>query len=321
MNVSRVIKYKKYRYLTKSGRILSNQRQIDYLNTLKIPQTYTNVLMTTNKRAKVVGTGRDKTGKRQYFYNKTWVAQTSRKKYCAMIIFGKALPHIMRVVKTNLRTASKKSKVYYISIIVKIIMLCNFRIGNHNNTNDGITDISLKNVIIRRSLVKISFIGKKGQINECDIVDPYLKRIVRHLYKNNHDPKHFFSFRDDCGKIIRITHIDVNNFLKTFGPFTAKMFRTWNANILYLDYIRSHSIKDDLSKVSKAAISHACEHLHNTEAICKKNYLIPELIEDIGDNSPNIHLLLKSLKRHSIKTESILIKYLIKNYHTESKEG
>ena len=319
MNITRVIKYKKYHYLTKSGKRLVDPRKISYLNTIKIPATYNDVSMTTNKRAKVVGTGKDKTGKCQYFYNKTWVAQTSREKYCALIAFGKTLPHIMTNVGTNLRFSTKQSKVYYISIIVKIIMLCNFRIGNHNNTNDGITDISLKNVMIKGNTVKISFIGKKGQINECDIVDPYMKRIVRHLYKNNHDPKHFFSFRDDCGKIIRITHIDVNNFLKTFGPFTAKMFRTWNANVLYLDYIRSHFIKDDLSRVSKAAITYACTLLHNTEAICKKNYLIPELIEDIGNNSPNIHSFLKSLKRQSTKTESLLIKYLRKNYHTESK--
>jgi len=232
MNITRVIKYKKYRYLTKSGKLLLNPRQIKYLNTIKIPATYTGVLMTTNKRAKVVGTGKDKTGKTQYFYNKSWVAQTSREKYCALIAFGKALPHIMASVETNLHSGSKETKAYYISVIVKIIMLCNFRIGNHNNTNDGITDISLENVMIRGSRVKISFTGKKGQLNECYITDPSLKSIIRRLYKHNHDPTHFFTFVDDCGKTIRLRHTDVNNFLKTFGPFTAKMFRTWNANVL-----------------------------------------------------------------------------------------
>ena len=318
MNITRVIRYKKFHYLTRSGKRLMDPRKIAYLNTIKIPATYTDVAMTTNKRAKVVGTGKDKTGKTQYFYNKTWVAQTSREKYCALIAFGKALPHIMASVEINLRSGSREARAYYISVIVKIIMLCNFRIGNHNNTNDGITDISLKNVMIKRNTVKISFIGKKGQLNECHITEPSLKRIIRYLYKHNHDSEHFFSFVDACGKIIRIRHTDVNNFLKTFGPFTAKMFRTWNANILYLDYIRKHLDGEDLSRVSKAAITHACTLLHNTEAICKKNYLIPELIEEIADNSPNIHSLLASLKRGSVKTEYLLIKYLRKNYLIKS---
>ena len=51
-----------------------------------------------------------------------------------------------------------------------------------------------ENVIIKRNTVKISFIGKKGQLNECYITDPSLKRIIRYLYKYNHDLKHFFSF-------------------------------------------------------------------------------------------------------------------------------
>ena len=316
MNITRVIKYKKYRYFTKSGKQLENPRQISYLNTIKIPATYTDVSLTTNKRAKMVGTGKDNTGKTQYFYNKTWVAQTSREKYCALIAFGKTLPHIMTVAETHLYSGFKETKNYYISVIVKIMMLCNFRIGNHNNTNNGITDIGIKNVIIKRNTVKISFIGKKGQLNECYISDPSLKKIVKYLYKHNLSPQHFFSFKDSCGKTIRISHIDVNNFLKTFGPFTAKMFRTWNANILYLEYIRCHFNDKNLSKLSKEAISHACSLLHNTEAICKKNYLIPELIESVSENKPEIHSLLKSLKRGSVKIEYLLIKYLRRHYLT-----
>lgn len=309
MNIHRLVKYNKYTYIPIQSRHAMAKHDIDYLNTIKIPKSYTDVSLSTNQKAKVIGTGKDKTGKVQYFYSKEWIKKTSKKKYCALAEFGRALPTIISSIKKNISGGDGK-RIYYISVILRIIMFCHFRIGNRKNVNDGITDISLKNVSIRNNVVKISFIGKKAQLNECLVSDPNLRRIIKHMYKNVQSRKNFFSFKGVDGAVHHVSSSDVNNYLKTFGPFTAKMFRTWNANILYLNYIRSYytqTPESDLGKLSRAAIKHTSEQLYNTQSICKKNYLISTLIEDISTNNINI----KRLFGHkATKIETVVIKYL-----------
>lgn len=311
MNINRLVKYNKYQYTPMHGTHVMAKHEIDYLNTIKIPKSYTDVSLTTNKKAKVIGTGKDKTGKVQYFYNKAWIKKTSKKKYCALAQFGRALPAIISSIKKNINNGGG-TKIYYISVILRIIMFCHFRIGNRKNVNDGITDISLKNVSIRNNVVKISFIGKKAQLNECSVSDPNLKRIIKHIYKNVQSRKNFFSFKGDNGDVHHVSSNDVNTYLKTFGPFTAKMFRTWNANVLYLSYIKSYytpstDSDSDLGKLSRLAIKHTSEQLYNTQSICKKNYLISTLIEEISTNKINITRLFGN---KATKIEFVIIKYL-----------
>ena len=65
---------------------------------------------------------------------------------------------------------------------------------------------------------------------------------------------------------------------------TTKDVRTWNANTLFLEYLKkikknskgkeNSNIKKDIKK----AIEMVAEKLHNTYSICKKSYIDPEII-------------------------------------------
>jgi DNA topoisomerase IB len=82
---------------------------------------------------------------------------------------------------------------------------------------------------------------------------------------------------------VRITAKDVNNYLKTFGNFTTKYFRTWVANVTFIDQIMSnYSVGSDLSLTARKKIFRDCikltaEQLYHTPAICKKSYVSKEL--------------------------------------------
>ena len=79
---------------------------------------------------------------------------------------------------------------------------------------------------------------------------------------------------DGVKGIIILNHLDVNKYLKQFGKFTAKDFRTWGANIELIKEL----MKNKNSELKKC-IENVSIKLHNTPTICKSNYLDPELME------------------------------------------
>ena len=93
--------------------------------------------------------------------------------------------------------------------------------------------------------------------------------------------KYFFIWKIEKKKIIN--SCDVNNFLKTYGDFTTKDFRTWYANIYFIDEIMkfkqiSNKITDR-KKNTRNVIKIIAEKLHHTVAICKKKYINQNLVD------------------------------------------
>jgi DNA topoisomerase-1 len=135
----------------------------------------------------------------------------------------------------------------------------------------------------------INFIGKKGMVNECVVNNPILINEFNSILQHKKDEDFIFTYK--IGKEEKvITSIDVNNWLKRYNPeFTTKYFRTYDANILLLNFI--HSAHNDtefkpiqlaISKRKKNivnALKSVSTQVNNTASICKKSYVHPKLIE------------------------------------------
>ena len=86
-------------------------------------------------------------------------------------------------------------------------------------------------------------------------------------------------------KYYNIKSSDVNKYLKKFGDFSAKNFRTWGANIELITSLLKNSkkckrsSKKDIKNILKSSIKNVSKKLHNTENVCKNNYLDPELLK------------------------------------------
>ncbi len=97
--VKTISQYNKvYEYRNNKGDKISNPNTIEYIKSLKIPPAYEDVKINLNKNAKLLVTGYDVKGKKQYIYNPIWVEMRSIKKFCNMISFGNKLPKIERDV-------------------------------------------------------------------------------------------------------------------------------------------------------------------------------------------------------------------------------
>ena len=156
-------------------------------------------------------------------------------------------------------------------------MDCDFRVGNDEylkqNNSYGVTTLKTKHVLINKDKVTIDFIGKKSVRNVCPVEN---KTIKKHLKKKKKTFKNNIRIFKCNG--ININSNDVNTYIKQFGDFSSKDFRTWSANIKLIKYLLN-SDRETVDKDIKECIQKVADKLHHTPEVCKKNYIFTELIE------------------------------------------
>ena len=86
---------------------------------------------------------------------------------------------------------------------------------------------------------------------------------------------------------------DVNRYIKQFGDFSSKDFRTWSANIKLIRYLIG-SDKSTVDKDIKDCVEKVAEKLHHTPEVCKKNYIFTELIEFYKRDKTKFKMFFKS---------------------------
>lgn len=270
---------KKYyhKYYDMDGSEIKGKKRIkDIISGAYIAPAYRDVKINVKKDDKILAIGYDEKGRAQYVYNKKFIEKQSDKKFNRMIDFGKNFKKINNKINDDLYS-TKDSKEKQISIILKLIMECHFRIGNDvyskKNKSYGTTTLQQKHIKVKsKNEVVIDFNGKKNVRNVCTIRNKKLVKTLRQKKRTIGKEDRIFSYRRGS-KYYNIKSSDVNKYLKQFGKYTAKDFRTWGANI---ELIKQLVKKDsDLKK----CIDKVAHKLHNTPAICKSNYLDPELIQ------------------------------------------
>lgn len=281
---------KVYEYRNNKGQKINDKNTLEYIRSLKIPPAYENVKINLNKNAKLLVTGYDVKGKKQYIYNEKWIAMRSQKKFCNMIEFGNKLPQINKDIATLLKTRGF-SKNKLIAIILKIIMTCHFRIGNPIGkdvyNSYGVSTLNRTHIQNQsgKNYTVIDFKGKKGVRNICKIKDKEMIHLLNELksrVKSNKEQIFYYNSENTNNKVC-VGSCDVNNFLKQYGQFSTKDFRTWFANMYFINEIHKLGTVPDTvthrKKYAREAITKAAESLHHTVAISKKKYINTALIE------------------------------------------
>jgi DNA topoisomerase-1 len=282
---------------------ITNNDEIERIKLLKIPPAYNNVTIINNK--KIIAYGYDSKNRKQVLYNPDFIAKQNIKKYNKISTSIKFFSKLKKKIAIDLNSSDEKTKA--IAIIITLIFTCGFRIGNKKyekeNNSVGLTTLKYKHLKFEDNKVLIDFIGKKGvrNIAKCD---------NRKIFEYLHD-KYKISAMDDYiftyGTNKIITSNDVNEYLKEICNYysksldfiiTTKDLRTWNANMLFLNYY--NKIKKDrerkmkgidnaknndnercVKKDVKMAIEQVALKLHNTYSICRKSYIDPKLIDNI----------------------------------------
>jgi len=174
----------------------------------------------------------------------------------------------------------KKRTQTQIAIILKLMMLCNFRIGNKHYYEKyktyGLTTLKWKHITFKTNKVEIKFIGKKNVENFAVCTN---KKIIKLLlaFKNASASES----ANANAFIFDVSSKEVNNFIHKFNPtMSSKDIRTWCANKLFVKEYKKLDASLDHAKKIKMCFKKIAFFLHNTPGVCKSSYIDPRLLKD-----------------------------------------
>ena len=286
--ILRKIKYKKdnkyyYQYLDKRGNKIDKSVAKKLLENFYIPPAYEDVKINLNKKEKVLAIGFDDKDRPQYIYNKSHTKRRDKTKFMKMVDFGESYKRIMNQVKRDLHTEGD-NKNKQIAMALMLVVECGIRIGSEKyrdeNKSFGATTLEPRHFKIKGEIVSVDFIGKKGVRNTGKVRSKRLSRNLRIKKRTFRNDEPIFAYLKN-ENWYTLKSIDVNKYLKKFGNFSSKNFRTWVANLSFITELLNSD--KDLSenqrkKYINSAIKKVAEKLNNTTSVCKKNYIDPYII-------------------------------------------
>lgn len=272
-----------------TGKVVINERELQRFRSLRIPPAYTNVHICKDAHNKVQAFGLDDKGRKQTVYNKVFVEAQRAKRFADLENFNDTYRKIQKDVDSILQNHKSPPKFKLIAIIVRLMMVCHLRIGSSDNVikykTYGLTTLENRHVQVSRDKVVIDFVGKKNVRNTSSCSDPMVVRILSKLKTMGKTSDPLFRYYED-GVFKTIPASAVNDYLKSFDPnITSKDLRTYKANILFIEHIRKivKAMQPESATAWKKAVREAVKavanDLHNTPAVCRKDYLHGELLE------------------------------------------
>jgi len=287
--ITRCIKSKRkdkyvYEYFDMNGQKVNSIVAKKAIQNLYIPPAYQDVKINLNQKAKVLAIGYDEKQRPQYIYNKIFTERNSKKKFHKMIEFGESYQKIMNSVRKDLYSEGD-TKEKQIAMALMLVVDCGIRIGSekYKNENDsfGATTLESRHVKVSGDTVSVDFIGKKGVQNKSKMRSKRLSRNLRIKKRTLKKDDPIFTYRrGNCWYSLKST--DVNKYLKRFGNFSSKNFRTWVANLSFITEILKCDTPNSETQKKKninEAVRKTAHKLNNTSSVCKTNYIDPYLIE------------------------------------------
>ena len=287
--ITRKIKSKRkdkytYEYFDMNNHKVNDKIAKNAIDNIYIPPAYRDVQISLDPKEKVLAIGYDEKQRPQYIYNKRFTERNSKKKFHKMIEFGESYQKIMNSVRRDLYSEGD-TKEKQIAMALMLVVDCGIRIGSekYKNENDsfGATTLESRHVKVHGDTVSVDFIGKKGVRNKCKMRSKRLSRNLRIKKRTLKTDDPIFTYRrGNCWYSLKNT--DVNKYLKTFGNFSSKNFRTWVANLSFITGILkqdNHITETQKSNNINEVVRETARRLNNTPSVCKTNYIDPYLIE------------------------------------------
>jgi DNA topoisomerase-1 len=217
-------------------------------------------------------------------------------KYHDILLFGEALPLLRKVLARDLaETQLSKRKV--LATVVSILEHTRIRVGNDRyaeaNKSYGLTTLLDQHAKISGPHVEFRFRGKGGKPYRAALRDRKLATIVKRC--RDIPGQRLFQYLDEQGEARPITSTDVNEYIRasTGRPFTAKEFRTWagtvGAALVLYDCEPRRSVTHG-KRVLKGAIEAVSGQLGNTQAICRKCYVHPVVLDAYQNGELHDHM-------------------------------
>ena len=280
-----------FTYTAPLGGPLRDGPALERIRALAVPPAWTDVWICPSPQGHLQATGRDAKGRKQYRYHERWRAVRDETKYGKLHSFGEVLPRIREKVERDLaRHGLPRDKV--LATVVRLLDLSFIRIGNPEyaraNESFGLTTMRDEHVEIRGERVRFKFRGKSGKEHDIDVWDRQLARVMRRCQEL--DGQELFQYLDEDGQPRTIESADVNGYLRAAAGegFTAKDFRTWAGTVLAareLARVGPFESETEARRNVASAVREVARQLGNTEAVCRKCYVHPVVIDGYLDGS------------------------------------
>ena len=313
--ITRERKGNAWAYFGPDGERVTDRDEIDRLNAIGLPPAYEKAWFCADPHGHLQATGVDARGRKQYRYHADFTAKRSASKFDGLVEFGKALPKLRRKVEHDLKRR-KMDRETVLAAVVRLLDTGFIRVGNEqyarSNKSFGATTLRTRHIRRQGQKMLMRFTGKHGIVHELTLTDSHLKRVVGRC--QDLPGQMLFQYVNGDGEPRPVTSSDVNDYIRetTGGDFTAKHFRTWGASVIAMEQVLK---KAENARITvKTMIEPVAEALGNTEAMSRKAYVHPRLIEAVKDDArdPLDGLERPRARTRLSSTEVALVQYLSK---------
>jgi DNA topoisomerase-1 len=289
-------------YFDPKGKRITKPAIIERCNKLVLPPAWREVWISWDAQASLQATGLDVKGRLQYRYHATWTETRAAEKFDGMTGFAEVLPLIRKKVDADLALKGMpKAKV--VSLIVKLIDLYHFRVGNDEyakeNNSYGLTTLKEGHITFDRSKsaegaldAVFEFVGKSGKLWKRRIWEDDLAKLIEASGAVGGRNKHqdLFRYEDGNGVDHDVKANHINEYLDVitskFGKVTAKDFRTWAATWKAASRLSKQLDPDTQTgrkRVANEVIKTVASDLGNTPTVCRSSYIHPMILSDWTD--------------------------------------
>jgi len=278
---------KGFSYTDENGKTVTDTAVKTYIKSLIIPPAWKNVEISEKKNSKILVTGRDELGRKQYIYNPKFRQKQEQKKFDRIIEFAEQLERMRRVTGQHMRKR-KPTREKVLATMVSLLESAFFRPGSDfytkQNKSYGLTTMRSKHLEINGDELIFTYRGKSGKDQEKHITDAKLAKIVKEI--DEMPGYEIFKFIDENGIIQDVKSEHLNQYIREVmgEEFSAKDFRTWSGTMIAaiaLDELDVEEEKDQktMDKNIRNAVIQVSEKLGNTPAVARSSYIDPRVID------------------------------------------
>jgi DNA topoisomerase IB len=315
---------KGFSYQWDNGAPVSDLEQLDRIRALVIPPAWKDVWICPWPHGHIQAIGTDDAGRRQYRYHDKWRQMRDAEKFDRVLAFGARLPDLRLQVAADLGLDGlPRERV--VAAAVRLLDTASFRVGGEEYAEDhetyGVATLLKSHVRLAGDTMTFHFNAKSGQELSIELTDADVAAVVGPLKRRRGGGDDLLSWRSaHCWYDVRSD--DVNQYVKAYlgRDFSAKDFRTWNANVRMVAALAAVQPAPTTDKARHrlvvATIKDVARHLGNTPAVCRGSYVDPRTIEYF--NRGETMAVRATAKRAEI--EAAVISFLTPGHELSSPE-
>jgi DNA topoisomerase-1 len=278
-------------YIDEKGKRITDASLVGRIKSLAIPPAYVDVRIAADPALHLQATGRDEAGRVQYRYHPDWDTVRETRKVERLDRVIEALPKLRHAVQRDM-ASPKLSKKKALAAAVALIDETHIRVGSESyvrtNKAHGASTLLKRHVKVRGEGLELAFRGKGGKDIRLRMRSPRLARALRRV--GSLPGRRLFQFKDESGKVRRITSVDVNAYIReiTGLPVTAKDLRQLGASATAAEELVE--IEPAASETGRrrqlAGVMRAIsDRLSNTPAVVRKSYVHAVVVEGFASGA------------------------------------